>query len=285
GLSPANEDFPKLLDRLKTASAPYGFVANTIPVIAASQAAMIRQQIATLDKRLAADSQHYAAVSKSITSMKTEIAGHAAQTASALGNLRTELAALAKRSVNEQKAAMTQIATLEKTAAGLASNTKQLGKSVSALAGQTKALDKARGDLAKRIDTLADIQSRINSPHLRLARLLRSTAIFFSNELDIGDGAKAGKSIAAIASAMQEAGSSIRVIGHADATGTDSKNRKLALQRAQMIAGMLVRAGAPKDRLIVIERGTSYPIAANDGPRVTRNRRVTFEPVYEGETK
>lgn len=70
----------------------------------------------------------------------------------------------------------------------------------------------------------------------------------------------------------------IAIIGHTDASGTETWNRELSRARAQAVADYLVRAGIQPQRLIVEGMGSALPIADNStAPGRSRNRRIEFE--------
>ena len=70
-------------------------------------------------------------------------------------------------------------------------------------------------------------------------------------------------------------GSTVRIIGHTDSTGSDAVNNPLSLQRAESTRGYLADRGVNPARIAVEGRGESQPIADNnsDAGRA-RNRRV-----------
>lgn len=67
----------------------------------------------------------------------------------------------------------------------------------------------------------------------------------------------------------------VRIIGHADATGSDATNDALSLQRAQATRSYLASRGVDPNRIVVAGRGEREPIADNttEAGRA-RNRRV-----------
>ena len=70
----------------------------------------------------------------------------------------------------------------------------------------------------------------------------------------------------------------IRVVGHADATGTSLYNEELSLARAAAVAAYLIDNGVGTDRINVQGRGERRPIADNatSGGRAL-NRRIEIE--------
>jgi OOP family OmpA-OmpF porin len=89
--------------------------------------------------------------------------------------------------------------------------------------------------------------------------------IFFSadgDSLDIGAREKI-EMIASIAQDARWADHSILVKGHSDAQGDSEYNQELARRRAELVAGELVFANVPRDRIIVQAAGADEPLAPN----------------------
>jgi outer membrane protein OmpA-like peptidoglycan-associated protein len=72
----------------------------------------------------------------------------------------------------------------------------------------------------------------------------------------------------------------VTIVGHTDNKGDAAKNKALGLKRAEMLQQMLVKLGAPKDRVSAASEGADKPIADNgseDGRK--KNRRVELTPI------
>jgi OOP family OmpA-OmpF porin len=68
-------------------------------------------------------------------------------------------------------------------------------------------------------------------------------------------------------------GRQVRVIGHADASGTPEANQALSIKRAEAVKSYLVQRGADADMLVVVGVGSKdLKNAAN--PTSAENRRV-----------
>ena len=68
-----------------------------------------------------------------------------------------------------------------------------------------------------------------------------------------------------------------KIIGHTDASGTDSYNQNLSLLRAEEVKRHLVDdCGVPDAKLVAVGVGESFPLDPND-PRADVNRRVEFQ--------
>jgi outer membrane protein OmpA-like peptidoglycan-associated protein len=68
-------------------------------------------------------------------------------------------------------------------------------------------------------------------------------------------------------------GRQVRVVGHADASGTPEVNQVLSVRRAEAVKDYLVRRGADPDMLIVAGKGSNDPVNAKN-PLAAENRRV-----------
>lgn len=67
----------------------------------------------------------------------------------------------------------------------------------------------------------------------------------------------------------------VTIIGHTDATGSDAVNQPLSIDRAAHTRDYLTARGVSPNRIIVDGRGEREPIASNDDPAGrARNRRV-----------
>jgi len=65
------------------------------------------------------------------------------------------------------------------------------------------------------------------------------------------------------------------VEGHTDQRGSEAKNSQLAVDRAEVIRGLLKRLGVPSDRIMVRGFGSTKPADLSDTPESwQRNRRV-----------
>lgn len=67
----------------------------------------------------------------------------------------------------------------------------------------------------------------------------------------------------------------VRIVGHADASGSDQTNNQLSEQRAMSVRNYLIDRGVGSSRIDTVGRGSSEPIASNDTAQGrARNRRV-----------
>jgi outer membrane protein OmpA-like peptidoglycan-associated protein len=68
-------------------------------------------------------------------------------------------------------------------------------------------------------------------------------------------------------------GRQVRVVGHADASGTPDANEALSVRRAQAVKSYLVQKGADPDMLVVVGEGSKNLINPSN-PTGAENRRV-----------
>jgi outer membrane protein OmpA-like peptidoglycan-associated protein len=82
-------------------------------------------------------------------------------------------------------------------------------------------------------------------------------------------------SLAKVAEVLKGYDTRMTVVGHTDATGSESYNQQLSERRAEAVRSELIRNGVPAERLSAIGRGESEPRADNstDTGRA-QNRRV-----------
>jgi OmpA-OmpF porin, OOP family len=74
----------------------------------------------------------------------------------------------------------------------------------------------------------------------------------------------------------------LEVGGHADSTGPESHNNKLAMERATVVRDFLTYTGVSAERLAVKGYGETAPVAENDtGEGRAKNRRVQFRRLDE----
>jgi outer membrane protein OmpA-like peptidoglycan-associated protein len=128
-----------------------------------------------------------------------------------------------------------------------------------------------------------DLRRRLDDPILQLAWRVEVDAVFFDVGTSILNKASADRLVADVARLALDSGTDLRVVGYTDSLGTIESNRVLARQRAQIVADLLVAAGIPRERLILVARP--------DGPRISdvasadgqSDRRVDIEIAYRGE--
>lgn len=69
--------------------------------------------------------------------------------------------------------------------------------------------------------------------------------------------------------------STVQVIGHTDATGSQAYNMDLSQRRARSVAGILTAGGVSQSRVTTAGRGSTQPVATNDSEAGrAQNRRV-----------
>jgi outer membrane protein OmpA-like peptidoglycan-associated protein len=104
---------------------------------------------------------------------------------------------------------------------------------------------------------------------------LSGSLLFPSGKEELSPIARQSLDRVAHALKQQPASTTFEVAGHTDNSGTDKQNQQLAAQRAKAVADYLVAAGIDPDRISVVGRGESQPIAGNDTSEGrASNRRV-----------
>ena len=99
---------------------------------------------------------------------------------------------------------------------------------------------------------------------------------------DVNRNAVHTSSLPILESAAKELGEEkdlfIIVDGHADKTGSASKNQVLSLKRANAVKKYLVEMGVNPSRIKVVGHGSAMPAASNDSPEGRAlNRRATMQ--------
>ena len=81
----------------------------------------------------------------------------------------------------------------------------------------------------------------------------------------------------AAAAAKQPGAANVKIVGHADRSGSDSYNQALSMRRAGIVKGALVGEGVAEGAIGVDGRGESDPLVPTaDGVREPQNRRVNI---------
>ena len=133
----------------------------------------------------------------------------------------------------------------------------------------TRALRADAKAISDKVSALAASAAR--TPRERAAALIEGVAIYFSRDDTFADRALAEKRAGEIAALLKTTDLSLRVVGYTDSSGNDRKNALLGLQRAEVVAALLVAQGLDRARLRTMNR------AAENLSADPRDRRVTFE--------
>ncbi len=113
--------------------------------------------------------------------------------------------------------------------------------------------------------------------------MIRSSAIFFENGVDLRDAALARTVLDRLAKQMRDVPDVlVRVVGYTDERGGQALNSGLAQQRADRVVQMLAERGIASNRLVSVGRLTGKDLSRSTGPSST-NRRVEFEIGFPGE--
>lgn len=172
-----------------------------------------------------------------------------------------------------------RLADLEKRLADATQRAETSARELAALSAAPPDARLTREISAARKDHAA-LESRYDAPDEKLARLAAVSAVFFGDDDSFRDPEAAQRTIGALAEALKPANALLRIVGHADSTGTPAGNLKLGELRARAVADALARAGASADRLRIASRGDIQSIGPRRSPA---NRRVNFEIVFANE--
>lgn len=103
--------------------------------------------------------------------------------------------------------------------------------------------------------------------------------VYFEWNVDQPPAEAAGVAAATVEQMRACGWSGLRVIGHADASGSTAHNADLSERRARRVADLVVNAGAPAASILIEALGETQPaVAMPDGVREPLNRRVEVTP-------
>ncbi|TPL32472.1 OmpA family protein, partial [Mesorhizobium sp. B2-4-6] len=266
GIEPSQVQTAPLVDALAKAAAPYRVVGRIGVVPGTEQLAALsadidalRQSVTGLQAGIDENRQAIAELRQSLADVQTS----AGETGKAVAGQRQALAGLQARIDQTRGLSEEALQSLAGLRAGI-------DETRAAIAGETKSRN-------QQYDAL---QSIADSPAERLNRFMASTAIFFGNADTFADDKAADQQFRDLAGLLAGNDLRIRVVGHADDTGTDVANRTVARKRADQVVRRLTALGIEPSRLFVVSRSSSLPIS--DVPS-EGNRRVTFETVFRAE--
>lgn len=120
------------------------------------------------------------------------------------------------------------------------------------------------------------------TPRERLVAYARQNAIFFANNDEYRDQARAEAIMTTVVGLAQKTNVLVRVIGYTDERGGQTRNNVLSQQRADKVAQALVERGFPRSRIVAVGRATGPDLSPSTGPD-SANRRVEFEIGFDGE--
>jgi len=257
GIEPSQVNIAPLVDALAKAAAPYRVVDRIGIVPGLEQPAALRADVAAVQQSLA---RMQASIDETRSAIAVETGARDRQVAALSDELRGAIAA-------ETKSRDEQIAGLREQYTGLQ--------------------DEMRGAIAaeaqSRNQQYAGLQSIVDGPAGRLGRFMASTAIFFGDGEKFADDAQAGQQIGELAALLADNDLRVRIVGHADESGSDRANKVLARKRAEQVMQRLASLGIEPSRLFVVSRSASMPISDSAGVTNEENRRVTFENVFRTE--
>ena len=149
-----------------------------------------------------------------------------------------------------------------------------VGAGAGALVGST--LDKQEAELREDLD--GDVQ--IENTGDRLIVTLPQDILFASDSYAVQPGLT--DDLGVVAQSLQKYPNSIvQVIGHTDNTASAEYNQNLSELRAEAVADKLMDAGVSFDRIEVVGRGESAPVASNlteEGKALNRRVEIVILP-------
>ncbi|CDX23650.1 hypothetical protein LCM4577_20415 [Mesorhizobium sp. LCM 4577] len=266
GIEPSQVRTAPLIDALAKAAAPYQVVGRIGVVPGMEQSAALRADIDALRQSVTGLQAGIDDNRRAIAELQQSLVGlrkSAGETGEALAGQRQSLAGLQARIDRTRGPSQEEL---------------------QSLAGLRAGIDEIRAAMAEEAKTRNQqyeaVRSIADSPAERLDRFMASTAIFFGTNDAFADDKQAEQQIQDLAGLLAGNDLRIRIVGHADDTGTESTNRVVARKRADQVVRKLVSLGIEPSRLFVVSRSSSVPIS--DVPS-EGNRRVTFENVFQAE--
>ncbi len=236
------------------ALALHGEIEAGLALLASESAAIKAQGDAQTRSELAEFSAKLATLADELATTRASAQDNSRAAAGQANQMQAALSAEISRLQEELKAARVQLA----------------GQASEANAASQKAIDA--------------IQARLDTPRARLEEKLRGIAIFFNGPDTLEDEAGA-RAIAGAIAPLANAAGGIRVIGYSDETGTPGGNRQVSRRRAEVVAQLLRDAGTDPARVVLSSRAVLAPLTDPSDPASLRNRRVTFEPLYDNEIR
>jgi outer membrane protein OmpA-like peptidoglycan-associated protein len=253
GLAPSGDIRTDLLKRLHDI-APAAVVTERISIVPGAESADLandavrtRERIAGLEARLDAIVATLGGITKSMDGMNASLdtMARSATIASELQDIRKEISGLTTSLGSTAKSATVD------------TEFQALRREIAALAPKPN----PRGDLE---------------------RWLQTHAIFFADDTTYSVPARTDAALDALASLMRRTDVVVRIIGYTDERGSTDRNLPLALARADRVAADLVRRGIDASRLRTVGRTALLDISQRSGTS-SPNRRVAFEPIFDGE--
>ncbi|HRX16782.1 MAG TPA: OmpA family protein [Spirochaetota bacterium] len=144
---------------------------------------------------------------------------------------------------------------------------------------------KGAGDTEEISDADMDrIRKILNSIHFEEVLLISDKILFESGSSKILESSY--EELDKIVAVLNEKKVSVRIDGHTDNIGSDSKNQQLSLDRAESIRTYLVEKGIDPERLSAAGFGASQPVTDNSTKAGrAQNRRVEFIVVEQNSSK
>ena len=95
---------------------------------------------------------------------------------------------------------------------------------------------------------------------------------------------EARENLSTLAQSLQDyPNTELTVVGHTDSRGAGDYNQDLSLRRASSTVGYLVTQGVPRDRITILGKGETEPVASNDTEAGRQQNRRVEIAIYASE--
>ncbi|MCH8960932.1 MAG: OmpA family protein [Bacteroidetes bacterium] len=95
---------------------------------------------------------------------------------------------------------------------------------------------------------------------------------------------EARENLSTLAESLQDyPNTELMIVGHTDSRGAEDYNQDLSLRRANSAAGHLVTQGVPRDRMTILGKGETEPVASNDTDAGRQQNRRVEVAIYASE--
>lgn len=209
-------------------------------------------------------------------------------TARALALMREQLAAmqsqiesnLQSQTTGQRNAIASQGQALARLGAELAQIHRLLQTHMASAGEIAKKIDEIAADLNARLQAL---QAQAGEPRAAVEKFTRRHAIFFEQGATLRDKPGAEAIVKELAGLLRTANMPIRLVAYSSESGSLALNRRLAQERADVVAAMLAEYGVDANRIVRAIRAANNSIDDSPDAPGHANRRVEFETVFENE--
>ncbi len=266
GIVPSAADAMALDEAVRTPAGRYELANNFAVMATVTSLEAVQARNAATQRELEAARRELATATEKSAALERELSAvrQGGAPLAAIGELQARLESMAAASAS----------------ANLVADLRSRIEALAAEGERTRRLTESVDGLSA---SVALLNARAGAPRARLSQLLDGFAIFFAERDIVGDAPANAARLDAIAEIIKHEPLGVRVVGHTDASGTATQNQAIARRRAEVVAELLIGRGVDRRKLVVLSRAASAPIAEQDPGARERNRRVTFETLYDNE--